>query len=362
MAIITIDLHTHLNEKEVLAADYWKRVQEIKLNAVAITEHSYCDPKNAFEKLNSTKPENVLLIPGMELVTSVGHALVFAENESLYEEIELLEKGVDIERVFEIVKEKNFFLSFPHPYGYEHDSIAFLIGTNKTRKIIKKNGCGIEIYNGMISHLSNFLYDSNWITKPFNFLSFLEKNIVSRKIGLARVGGKIKDSFDSKRQDIVMRCIKAIELGNEAEFITTGSDAHYAERIGTGIMKIKIEKEITIKNIFNALRKKENIVWSGPLIKETTKGIFEKIEDPLKGKEIAEGLKYVTTNAIKKGSRIPKNKINGKIKNLKESRVTKKIRNIKIKEKLRDNPISKRIKNARISERIRERINKEGNK
>jgi histidinol phosphatase-like PHP family hydrolase len=337
MNIITIDLHTHLNEKEVNPVDYWKRVMKIGLNAVAITEHNSCDPKGAFEKLNKNKPENIVLIPGMELNTSVGHTLVYAEDEKMYEEIEFYEDGVEIERVLEIVKEKGFYLSFAHPYGYEHDSICFMTGEIKAKKLIKKNQCGVEIYNGMISHLSNFLYDSQWVTKPFNFMSFLEKNLISRKIGLGIVGKKLKNSFDSKREDIIMRCIKSVELGNDSGFVTAGSDAHSADRIGLGIMKIKFEKELNPKNILESLKQKENIVWSGPLVEETEKGVYKKVEDPIKRKEIVQGLKYVTTKAVKKGrQKIPSEKI--------KSSITKKIKNIKIKEKIRN--------------RIKQKINK----
>jgi len=330
MNTITMDLHTHLNEKNTLPEDYWNRVKEIKLDAVAITEHNYCNPKQAFEKLQKTKPENVILIPGMELTTSVGHVLIYATNEKLYEEIELMENGADIERVIEISKKNKFYLSLAHPFGYENDSVCFIANKATAKKLIGK-GCGIEIYNGLISHLSNFLFDSNWITKPFNFLSFLEKNFVSRNIGLGKVGVKIKDSFDSKRQDILMRCINSIELGKEAEFVTAGSDAHSADRIGTGIMKIKFEQELNPQNILEALKQKENIIWSGPLIKETEKGVYEKVEDPLTGKEIAQGIKYITTEAVKKRSRkMSTEKIRNKIKDrINENRITKKIRKIR---------------------------------
>ncbi len=359
MNLITIDLHTHLNEKNTIPSEYWKRVKLIGLNAVAITEHNYCNPRDAFEKLNKIKPEDVVLIPGIELDTDAGHALVYAKDESLYDEIELFETKVDIERVMEIIKEKNFFLSFSHPYGYENDSVCFLKGTAAAKKLIRKNQCGVEIYNGMISHLSNFLYDSQWIAKPINFFSFLEKNMVSKKIGLGKVGVKIKDSLDSKRQDILMRCIKSIELGKEAGFITAGSDAHSAERIGTGIMKIKFKKELTEENILESLKQKENIEWSGPLIVETRKGVYEKVDEPLKGKEIVQGVKYITTKAVKKGSqKIKTNKITNKITGIKDSGIEK-IKEIKIKDKIKESQITKKIKNIKIQDEIKNRLKKE---
>lgn len=367
MKVITIDLHTHLNEKNVRPEDYWKRVQEIKLDAVAITEHNCFNPKDAFEKLNKTKPENVLLIPGMELFTSLGHAIVYAKDASIYKEIEFLETKVDIERVLEIVKEKKFYLSFAHPFGYDHDSVCFLAGTSAAKKLITKHQTGVEIYNGLVSQLSNFLYDSKWITKPFNFLSFIEKNFVSKKIGLSRAGVKIKNSFDSRRQEILMRCIKAIELGKEAGFVTAGSDAHSAERIGTGIMKIRFEKELTAENVLEALKEKENILWSGPLIQEKN-GAYEKVDSNLKGKEIAQGIKYITSRAVKRGrQRIPTEKIKTRIKNLGEGKITKKIKNMKIREKINGIKLNEKIKGSRIAKRIGEtgiakRINKMGKK
>ena len=39
MASLTIDLHTHLLEKNVKARDYWKAVLRMGVDAIAITEH-----------------------------------------------------------------------------------------------------------------------------------------------------------------------------------------------------------------------------------------------------------------------------------------------------------------------------------
>ena len=75
MASKTIDLHTHLLEKEVNPASYWKAAKEKKLDAVAITEHVYENPEKAYNLLLEKKPKGILLIPGMELGTDIGHVV-----------------------------------------------------------------------------------------------------------------------------------------------------------------------------------------------------------------------------------------------------------------------------------------------
>jgi hypothetical protein len=98
-------------------------------------------------------------------------------------------------------------------------------------------------------------------------------------------------------------------------------------------------------------------VWSGPLVEETENGVYTKAEDPLKGKEIVQGLRYVTAKAMKKGrEKIPSQKIKNKIIGIKDSRITKKIRGIKLRERIRENRITKRIKGIKLKERIKRKI------
>ncbi|MEW6294947.1 MAG: hypothetical protein AB1467_01470 [Candidatus Diapherotrites archaeon] len=291
---ISADLHTHLLEKKVNPIKWWYKVIELGLNAVAITEHSDMNPKKAFDLLNKIKPDNILLIPGMEVNTTAGHVLLYSEDERIYDLKSLNAKKVDFGNVLNLAQDNSLTMSFSHPFGFDYDSAGYVIGTGKLVKLLRKNDLGIECYTGMIGNLSNFLYESNWVKRPVRFFSYLEKNVVAKKTGLSRIAKKVHSKIERQTFDIVMRCFKAVELGSQAKFITAGSDAHSADRIGTGMMKMKsIEAGLSNELFLSELKKKENIVWAGPLIIETMPGIYKIVERSVKRKEALQGLKYV---------------------------------------------------------------------
>ncbi|MFH1586645.1 MAG: PHP-associated domain-containing protein [Candidatus Diapherotrites archaeon] len=296
----SFDLHTHLNEKKFKASTYWERVLEIGLDGTAITEHADFRPKEAYEELLAEKPEGKLLVPGIEINSDKGHILAYSHSPEIYEIEEFMKKDVPLEDVIRLGRENNIMICISHPMGFSNDSLGFFFDAKDVEDMIIKNKLGVEVYNGMIGHLSNFIYDSAWIRRPRNFLSFLEKNIVSRKMRLSKIGSKLGGKIDEKSLEVVNRCASAIELGNIADFVVAGSDAHSAERIGSGMIKIRHrDMELDEGELLRSLRNKENIVWSGPLVRETSPGVFEKIEDPLKKMEIAQGLRYATTKVIR---------------------------------------------------------------
>jgi histidinol phosphatase-like PHP family hydrolase len=296
---ISMDLHTHLNEHKVKPELYWEAVLSKGLDAIAITEHADCKPKNAFEKLEATKPEGVVLIPGIELNTNAGHVLAYGKNSELFEIKELLKKDLNINLAIELAKQNDFLLSFSHPWGFSQDSAFYKIGLKKLSRIVKENDVGIEVFNGMIWQLGEFVYSSDWIRKPINFFDFLEKNIVSRKIKLSVLGAKAKKQLSTKAWEVVTRNAYAIELGKCASFVTAGSDAHSADRIGSGILRLKVEENWQdIDSLFSMLHEKNRIVWSGPFVVETAPGNFEKISRPLREGEILSGLRYATAKKI----------------------------------------------------------------
>lgn len=313
--IITFDLHTHLNEKRVKAKKYWEMVVARGLDAVAITEHANLRPELAYERVAESKPKNILLIPGMELNTSIGHVVAYGNDKNIYSVKKLFEKKLDIHEAIDLAKSNEIMLSIAHPWGISYDSAAFLYGEKNLHELVKKKNIGVEIYNGMIGNLSNFIYDTNWIRKPINFFEFIERNRIARKTRLSKIGAKIKNSLNKKSEEVLKRCGKAIELGTHASFVTAGSDSHYPNRIGAGIIKMKWDKKnLNMQNIFEGLGKKEKIVWFGPYVREVAPGEFEKIEDPLTRKEMIEGLGYASKKFI-----IEKTRLRKKMKKLKKN-------------------------------------------
>ena len=106
--IFTIDLHTHLLEKKIKPKEYWQNVLAKKIDVVGITEHAEFRPQKAFEMLLETKPKNVLLIPGIELNSSIGHTLVYGKN--VFDFPEFLEKGIEIKKVIETAKKNGLLV------------------------------------------------------------------------------------------------------------------------------------------------------------------------------------------------------------------------------------------------------------
>ncbi|MFH1239669.1 MAG: PHP-associated domain-containing protein [Candidatus Diapherotrites archaeon] len=290
---VTFDLHTHLNEKKINPVDYWNAVKLKGLDAVAITEHAQFEPEDAYLKLAEEQPQNIALIPGIELNTNMGHVVAYGKDRKIYEIDEYLEWNLKIDTAIEIAKEKEILLSVVHPWSLSYDSAAYIYGERKLRKIIREHGLGVEIYNGMIGQLSNFIYDTNWIKKPMNFFEFIEKNRITKKMRLSKIGAKLKDKLNEKGEEVLQRCANAIELGSVASFVTAGSDAHFPERIGSGIIKMKwVNKTLNPENVLQSLRKKSDVVWFGPYVKENENGEFEKLDISLTRTEVIQGVKY----------------------------------------------------------------------
>ncbi len=310
---LSADLHTHAIEKDTKASAYWKRVLEIGLDAVAITEHAEHNPKEAYGRIAAEKPEGVLLIPGIELKTSIGHVIAYCESARIYEIAELLEIDLPIERAIEIARENGLLLSIAHPWGFSHDSAAYLIGRKKLEQIVERNYIGVETYDGMIGSLYRYVMDSGWIKRPLKFFSFLERNRVARRIAIGKLGAAMRKKIDAKSSELVNRCVAPIELGEKARFITAGSDAQSAERIGCGVIRIRADGigEITNGSFLKLLQDKGNVVWAGPLMKELKDNIYEPAVEPLHRKEILQGLKYATKSVV--GRRRIKEKLSGRI-------------------------------------------------
>ena len=307
MKAVTMDLHTHLLEKNVSPASYWKQALERKLDAVAITEHAEISPEKAFKKVWEKKPKACVLLPGAELFTDIGHVLVLADSEELYKEKKLFEKYVPLKKALHIARGSGWLLSIAHPWGFSQDSAAYIAGEKKLNKIVEKNGIGVEAYNGMIGNLSSLVYDTNWLKKPLNFFDFLEKSRVARKVKLDRIGTKMKSKIEYRVHDVIERNGKTLELGYKADFLTAGSDAHSCKRIGSGIIKLRMGSgRITPAGILKALQEKENVLWAGPYVKKVGEDRYVMLDDPVKKIELLQGMKYATHKVISREAGIAK--------------------------------------------------------
>lgn len=299
---ILAEMHTHIFERNVKPEQYWKFAKQANLNVICVTEHNEYNPKRSFDLVNAKKPENILLVPGMELNTSIGHVLIYSPTPALYDNEKLLEDKVSMDYCLNYARKNNCLLVIAHPFGFNHDSAYYLAGMESLRHYCKHNGVGIEAYNGLVGKVSEIALESNWVKQPLKFFGWLEKNKVTRITQLSRIGTAMKKRMDLKMQDLVERTTKGLEFAEECPIITAGSDAHQPDKIGTVIMKIRADpnRVKTPADFIALLRNKENVLWAGPAMEEKN-GALVKKKVKFGAVEALRGTSYSVKNAIKKG-------------------------------------------------------------
>jgi histidinol phosphatase-like PHP family hydrolase len=338
---ILADLHTHLNEKKINPEAWWNAAKEKKLSVIAITEHSNYKPKEAYLKLKNTKPEEIMLIAGMEAKTNAGDLLLFCENEKIYDVLELQKKEVNIEKALKLAKENNLVASFPHPYGYKLDSVCEVMGEEKTKQLIKKFNIGIEYYNGMLASANELLFGRKFTNGLFKALSFVEENKATKALRINKTTNFPRKKLESLAKNTLEKVRKGMLLGEKSKFVTVGSDAHYPTAIGTAIIELKRMPKDE-KDFLNMIQKKETL-WKGPNIYSNTP------VDIIGKKEMFEGLTYLAKKTVFKKRTFPKKVgkkwISKRIKTIK--RITKKQNIAKIGQKIKKIRIKKKILNLK---------------
>jgi hypothetical protein len=303
---VLADMHTHLNEKKIRPEKWWTEVKKKKLSIVAITEHSYCKPREAYLKLKRTQPKGVLLIPGLEAKTSAGDVLFFGENESIYDIKELEKKDVRIEDALKAAKKNNILISFAHPYGYKYDAICEVIGEEKSMQLAKKYSAGAEYYNGMLGSANELMFNRAWIKKFYGMLAFFEKNRATKTLRISKTTHATKEKMEEIALDVLERVRKGMLFARKTDFFTAGSDAHYPKSIGSAVIELKkIPKD---EKDFLKMIKTKQIIRAGPNF------YSKKPIDAVSRKEMIEGLMYLTKKNVMKKRKIKIiKKIPGKI-------------------------------------------------
>lgn len=336
---VLADMHAHLLEKRVSPKKWWAAAKKRGLSAVAITEHAWIKPHKAYLKLLKQKPGGIILVPGIEAKTSIGHVLVYGQDARIYKIKKLREKNVPIKKVLEIAKENGFTVSLSHPYGYKPDSACGTIGEKKVKQLLRRNNIGIEYYNGILGSANDFIFRTEWVRKLYNFFDFTEKNRVAKKLRIARRSGRTKRKLEKISKETIERVQKPILLSQSAKFITAGSDAHYPKNIGNAVVQLK-KKPKNAADLLKMIEKKE-IIMAGPNL------YSRKPVDELKKKEILEGLKYV---------------VEGKVGGIKKSGIGRKVKKAELGKKLKSGAKKqgkkikqgiKKIRKAKIAGKIK---------
>jgi len=321
---VLADLHTHLNEKKVKPEQWWKSAREKNLSVIAITEHSYFNPKEAYLKLKQTKPKEIILIPGVESKTSAGDVLFYGTDERIYEIKEIMKKDVNIEEALSAAKKNNLAIVFAHPYGYKYDSICEVIGEKKAKQLMKKYSAGVEYYNGMLGSATELVFGKHWIKNIYHALEYADKNKAITTLRINKTTNFPKMKLQKIAEDILNRVKKGMLFSQKAKFITAGSDAHYPKSIGSAV--IELNKKPKNEKEFIEMLKKNKIKNAGP-------NLYSKNPvDTVSKKEMIEGILYLTKKNVLKKRKI---KIVGKIKG--SIRLGKRIKTIKqISKKAKD--------------------------
>ncbi|MBI4053439.1 MAG: hypothetical protein HY394_05385 [Candidatus Diapherotrites archaeon] len=297
---VSMDLHNHLVEKNLDPARWWASAKAKRLDVIAITEHAHLDAEKSYRKLRELQPKGIVLVPGMELNTDFGHVLCLATDaETIFSLKELRRWELPMESALKIAEEHGFLLVIAHPWGFDSDSAAFMAGEKKLKALVRSGKVGVEAYNGLVAHMSEFVYGTAWFRKPINFLDFLGRNRFAKKIRINRVTGALQKRLESKSREMVERCVKAMALAQQASFITAGSDAHHQDRIGSGIIRFRLgRRPANAKDVLDCVKNRKGIAWIGPQTKKIGKGRYEKFLQPITRKEVVQGLGYATKKAI----------------------------------------------------------------
>lgn len=208
---LRIDYHFHPNlfRSDSLSRkkceEIWGRCKEKKIDCVIVTEHSYKNPKRAYEFMKKMKPEGMFCFPGMECVTKEGvDLIVFSDSEGIYELDELKPFKLSYLKLVEFVCSRADLYSYvTHPYTLGLTSVVRKLGMDVYRESLDLLGA-VEISNGAFE----------------NVKQIMEK-------------GVFKKILRSKLIDVEKtRALPKEDYPKDVKFLAAGSDAHHVEDIG----------------------------------------------------------------------------------------------------------------------------------
>lgn len=207
--MLRVDYHFHPNLSvfNKLAINkcqkFWNKFVEQKINCIIVTEHSYRNPKRAYDFMLKTKPNNCFVFPGVEYITREGiDVVIFARTSSIYNIKELRSYKLSLDELVVLILSNKELFAFPaHPYTLGHTSIIKKLGYEKYAEFVNTL-YAIEISNGVLDGAQFFMNKFSRI-----FKSKLAKITKTQNIP--------KEDYPT--------CIK---------FVAVGSDAHYPIDVG----------------------------------------------------------------------------------------------------------------------------------
>ncbi len=195
---------------------WWKAFRKHGINAVIVTEHNYKNPDIGYKMMAKTKPKGCFVFPGLEYETKEWiDVIIFSDNENIYSNKELKHSTLSYKELVKLVKKKKLHAFLPHPYIIGLTSIIKIKGHNFYKKAVEEIGA-VEIVNTCLDNLKKVvsLFPLNIIFR--NKLDWMKK-----------VHNLPKSDYPKK-----------------IKFLAAGSDAHFYEELGTGVILDTEEKEL----------------------------------------------------------------------------------------------------------------------
>lgn len=229
---INVDYHFHpnlpLNHMVALrkVKKIYLRCQEMEINCLLITEHSYKNPRRAYNYMKSFLPANFYIFPGVEYITRDKiDIIVFSRDEKIYDYPELRSFMLSFEELVDFVISKPDLEAFvTHPFTLGGTGIVRRKGIFFTRMMIDKLGA-VEMSYTVFSSLKKAVNRHTIMRKIFARSLY--------KIGLNEI---LPREFYPKN----------------IKFLAAGSDAHHIKQIGT-CCELAVIGEVSTRSVFQAI-------------------------------------------------------------------------------------------------------------
>jgi hypothetical protein len=166
MNTLRFDYHVHPNfprsrgRAERRARAWWRAFSRAQLNGVVISEHSYKQPIESFDRLLRHRPANATteIFPGVEVLTKEGVDLVvYAENAAALRPARalLMPWGLSYEDAVHEIASRGLSAYVTHPAGAGKTSVGKHKGCDFTRTMVARVGA-IERHNAAYLDVARF--------------------------------------------------------------------------------------------------------------------------------------------------------------------------------------------------------------
>ncbi|MFH0714449.1 MAG: hypothetical protein V1847_01865 [Candidatus Diapherotrites archaeon] len=245
-------LHEHFvpfksdKRTEAQAERFWKRIERLKFDFVAVTTHAGAvgklQPENIFELLERKMPETLkqskfLLIPAIEFTTAEGIDVIAlsGDKKALFDRA-LLSKKWTLNGLLDELRNRKCAGFLPHPssmHGAQFQLSELYrrkrilepekAAARELARLVQAYGLGVEAFHGMSAAHAKVV---SWVPFP-----------------------KLRARWLSKVNPVPSK-----ELRDQARFLTAGTDAHDVKNLGMTFFEIPRQRgAVGLEEFLNSL-------------------------------------------------------------------------------------------------------------